>query len=221
MAMLGACVQGSAPRGQISVNDGKIKRGSERHASTSPPTHTHTQTRAQCQPRGPRKQLVAVPRCAAPCRADAGDFGCELWPWAIFGSRAGGLGGAGATPDFDGNCWVTRRGAQPPPLQVGIASASGRAIEGGRSGCRSIILIRSLLPTLMEDQLRRPVLRHSTGRTTKEQGTVFRAKVHTHTCRARLLHMQVSTCNKPGALECCHRMNRYASSARVALCVLA
>lgn len=131
MAMLGACVQGSAPRGQISVNDGKIKRGSERHASTSPPTHnTQTQTRAQCQPRGPRKQLVAVPRCAAPCRADAGDFGCDLWPWPIFGSRAGGLGGAGATPDFDGNCWVTRHGAQlpPPPIpQVGIASASGRA----------------------------------------------------------------------------------------------
>lgn len=184
MPMLGACVQGSAPRGQISVNDGKIKRGSERHASTSPQDnpHTHTHTRAQCQPRGPRKQPVAVPRWAAPCRADAGDVGSDSGPWPIFGSRAGGLGGAGATPDFDGNCWVTRHGTHPPRSELRVRVAG--PLERGRSGCRSIILIliliRSLLPAA--DQVRRPALRQSARgpRRNRARDSGQRHNVHAH-----------------------------------------
>lgn len=61
MPVLGACVQGSAPRGQISVKGDKDQEGKRetcRHARA----RTHTVERAQRQPRGPRDDPVAVPR---------------------------------------------------------------------------------------------------------------------------------------------------------------
>lgn len=172
MPMLGACVQGSAPRGQISVKGDKIKRGKREtcrrarahrqaprtthHAHAR--THTHTHTHGLNANRGgPRKSSC---RRAALTLVMLG-AGAFQGRGPFLGAGLGGLGGAGATPDFDGNCWVTRDGGP----QVGIARASGRALGRGTSGCRSIILIRSLPST-----------------TDQPQGTSSRAKMHIQTC---------------------------------------
>lgn len=74
MPMLGACVQPSAPRGQIGTTREKMQRDRDRDRdSDRDKTQRHTcaadsgHERAQSKPRGPREDHAAVP--PVPCRA--------------------------------------------------------------------------------------------------------------------------------------------------------